>query len=204
MLVREQLGLALNRAGRSDEAEQVLRHVVEENGPSSETYGLLGRVHKDRWEEELKAGNEFEARGHLKAAIDAYRRGFEADWRDAYPGINAVTLMELAQPPDPVRLELLPVVLYSACRRIAGGTPNYWDHATLLELEVLRNNFDAATDHAQDALAAAEEQWQPETTLRNLRLIQRAREDRNEDTSSITPILEAFDRKAQELHAPGS
>jgi tetratricopeptide (TPR) repeat protein len=202
VLVREQLGLALNRAGRGDEAEQVLRNLIEENGASSETYGLLGRVHKDRWEAALKAGTEFEARGHLKAAIDAYRRGFEADWRDAYPGINAVTLMELAQPPDPVRVELLPVVHYSACRRIAGGTPNYWDHATLLELEVLRNNPDAATDHAQDALAAAEEQWQPETTLRNLRLIQQARQDRNEDTSSMTPIVEALDRKAQELRGP--
>jgi tetratricopeptide (TPR) repeat protein len=202
VLVREQLGLALNRAGRRDEAEQVLRQVIEENGPSSETYGLLGRVHKDRWEEALQAGNEFEARGHLKAAIEAYRRGFEADWRDAYPGINAVTLMELTQPPDPARIELLPVVLYSAGRRIAGGTPNYWDHATLLELAVLRNNPDAATDHAQDALAAAEEQWQPETTLRNLRLIQRARQDRNEDTGSMTPIVEALDRKAQELRGP--
>jgi tetratricopeptide (TPR) repeat protein len=202
VLVREQLGLALNRAGRRDESEQVLRQVIDENGPSSETYGLLGRVHKDRWEEALQAGNEFEARGHLKAAIEAYRRGFEADWRDAYPGINAVTLMELSQPPDPARIELLPVVRYSAGRRIAGGTPNYWDHATLLELEVLRNDPDAATDHAQDALAAAEEQWQPETTLRNLRLIQRARQDRNEDTSSMTPIVEALDRKAQELRGP--
>jgi hypothetical protein len=32
--------------------------------------------------------------GLLDRAIDAYRRGVEVDWRDAYPGINALTLME--------------------------------------------------------------------------------------------------------------
>ncbi|MBV8522148.1 MAG: DUF4071 domain-containing protein [Acetobacteraceae bacterium] len=50
---------------------------------------------KDRWEKSLKAGQTLLARGLLDKAIDAYLRGFEADWRHAYPGINAVTLMEL-------------------------------------------------------------------------------------------------------------
>src|SRR5262249_28232721 len=49
-LVREQYGFALNRGGRSDQAERELRSVIDEMGPSSETYGLLGRVYKDRWE----------------------------------------------------------------------------------------------------------------------------------------------------------
>ena len=64
-------------------------------------------------------------------------RGFEADWRDAYPGINAVTLMELCDPPDPRQQQLLPVVAYAVERRIAAGKPDYWDHATRLELAVL-------------------------------------------------------------------
>ena len=130
-LVREQLGFALNRAGRSEEAERVLRALIDERGPSSETYGLLGRVYKDRWEAARQAGERFLARGHLNKAIDAYLRGFEADWRDAYPGINAVTLMEVADPPDPRREEILPVVRYAVERRIATGEPDYWDHATL-------------------------------------------------------------------------
>ena len=71
-----------------------------------------------------KAGEELLAQGCLDKAIDAYLHGFEADWRDAYPGVNAVTLMELKEPPDPRRARLLPVVKYCRgapdCRRPTG------------------------------------------------------------------------------------
>ena len=60
----------------------------------------------------------------IEKAIGAYLSGFEADWRDAYPGINAVTLMELRDPPDPRRLEILPVVRYAVTRRIATSRPD--------------------------------------------------------------------------------
>src|SRR5208282_4649375 len=102
-MVQEQLAFALNRLGKSEDAEQVLKQTIEKFGQSSETNGLLGRVYKDRWENALKAGRMMEARGFLKRAIETYRAGFEADWRDPYPGINAVTLMELQEKPDPAR-----------------------------------------------------------------------------------------------------
>ena len=101
-MVREQLALALNRNGRGDEAEQVLLLLMDRRGPSSETCSILGRVYKDRWESAVRGGRESEACGCLEKAIEAYlTKGFEADWRDAYPGVNAVTLMTLKQPPDP-------------------------------------------------------------------------------------------------------
>ena len=175
-MVQEQLGFALNRLGRSDEAEAVLKAVIEAHGPSSETNGLLGRVYKDRWQRELKAGRPLEARGWLRSAIATYLQGFEADWRDAYPGINAVTLMELATPQDPRRIDLLPVVTYAAQRRLArGGASHYWDHATLLELAVLRRDEAAALDAAANALAAVREDWEAKTTANNLRMIREAR-----------------------------
>ena len=86
---------------------------MKERGANSETYGLLGRVYKDRWEAAVERGDEHLARGLLDRAIDAYRKGFETDWRDAYPGINAGTLMEIRDPPDPAQREILPVVEYS-------------------------------------------------------------------------------------------
>ena len=55
VMVQEQLALALNRLGRSEEAEQTLKELLERRGPSSETLGLLGRVYKDRWENGCKA-----------------------------------------------------------------------------------------------------------------------------------------------------
>jgi tetratricopeptide (TPR) repeat protein len=180
VMVQEQLGLALNRAGRGEEAERVLRELLERRGPSSETYGILGRVYKDRWEAAASAGRTAQARGLLDRAIDAYLKGFEADWRDAYPGVNAVTLMELEEPPDPRRAALVPVVAYAVERRIAAGKPDYWDHATRLELAVLGRDEATATAALADALAVAREVWEPETTARNLRLIREARERRGD------------------------
>ena len=176
VLVHEQLALALNRLKRRDEAEAVLTKLIEERGPSSETLGILGRVYKDRWEDARKSGDEILAQGYLDQAIEAYLAGFEADWRDAYPGVNAVTLMEIKDPPDLRRLPILPVVRYSVERRIAKGRPDYWDYATLLELAVLAIDQNQAKQALPKACACIRETWEPETTARNLRLIREARE----------------------------
>ena len=196
VLVREQWAFALNRDGQGEEAETILRKLIEERGPSSETYGLLGRVYKDRWDAARKAGETLRARGVLEKAIDAYRKGFEADWRDAYSGVNAVTLMEIKEPPDPRREEILPVVRYAVERKIAAGQPDYWDFATRLELAVLARDEAKATEALADALAAIREPWEPKTTLNNLRLIREARERRGEGV--------AFEREVEgELEKAG-
>ena len=180
IMVREQYGLALNRAGRGMEAEQVLLDLICARGPSSETYGILGRVYKDRWETAVKAGKKYEAQGLLEKAIGAYQKGFETDWRDAYPGVNAVTLMELKDQPDHEREELIPVIAFAVKRKIAAGKPDYWDYATLLELAVLARDQQEAEKHLCDALANVREVWEPETTARNLRLLREARQIRGE------------------------
>ncbi|MGC2571001.1 MAG: TRAFs-binding domain-containing protein, partial [Candidatus Nitrosopolaris sp.] len=174
VMVQEQLALALNRDGNGGEAEKVLLELIKKRGPSSETYGILGRVYKDRWESAYKSGDELLAAGMLDQAIEAYVHGFEADWRDAYPGVNAVTLMEINEPPDPRRTKLIPVVEYAVDRRIAIGKPDYWDYATRLELAVLAKDKDASIKSVAKALALLREPWEAETTIRNLRLIHEA------------------------------
>ena len=198
VMVQEQLALALNRAKRGEEAEKVLLDLLEKRGPSSETYGILGRVYKDRWEGALQDGEQFLAGGLLDKAIEAYLSGFEADWRDAYPGINAVTLMELKEPPDPRREQLIPVVAYAVERRIAAGKPDYWDYATRLELAVLAKDEEAAMAALGNALASVREPWEPETTARNLRLIRDARQRRQEDVPWEKVIEDELSRKAAE------
>lgn len=195
-LVREQLGFALNRVGRSADAEKVLVEVIHEFGESSETNGLLGRVYKDLWEKAKADGHRMEARGFLKRAIETYRAGFQADWRDPYPGINAVTLMELQDNRNEAQQDILPVVRYAARQRTArhGSAPDYWDHATLLELAVLGNDEDEAEEAAGAALAAVREPWELATTARNLRLIREARAERDEDVDWILDIEDALTR----------
>lgn len=197
-MVQEQLALALNRAGRREDAERILLELIERRGPTSETCGILGRVYKDRWEAAKDKGDGLLARGLLDNAINAYLRGFETDWRDAYPGINAVTLMELRNPPDPRREQLLPVVKYAVGRRIATGKPDYWDHATLLELAVLAKDEQGADDAAAASLAVLREGWEAETTERNLRLIREAREQRQEFLSWAKVIEDALENRAKQ------
>ena len=197
VMVQEQLGLALNRTGRGDEAEKVLLDLIARRGPSSETYGILGRVYKDCWEAAVKSDEALLARGLLDKAIDAYLKGFEADWRDAYPGVNAVTLMEIKEPPDPRRVQLILVVAYAVERRIAAAKPDYWDYATRLELAVLGKDEQTAMTAAADALASIREPWEPETTARNLRLIREARERRQEMIPWAKEIEEELNRRAK-------
>ena len=196
-LVQEQLAFALNRDGDGEKAEQLLLDLIGTRGPSSETYGLLGRVYKDRWDAAMKQGEKFLARGMLDKAIDAYRKGFETDWRDAFPGINAATLMTLRTPPDPRVGALLPIVRYAVERKIASGKPDYWDHATMLELAVLAADENSASAALDQAVAAIREPWEPETTARNLRLIREARMARNEAPPWATEIEEELDRQAK-------
>ena len=195
VMVQEQLALALNRHGQGEEAEKVLKDLIDRRGPSSETFGILGRVYKDRWEAALKARETFLARGLLDKAIDAYLIGFETDWRDAYPGVNAATLMEIKKPPDPRRDQIIPVVLFAAERRIAAGKPDYWDYATVLELAILAKDKKRAQDALCNALASVREIWEPKTTARNLRLIREAREKRQEAEAWAKEIEQELEKR---------
>jgi tetratricopeptide (TPR) repeat protein len=201
VLVQEQLAFALNRNNQGEQAEKVLTELLKNRGGSSETYGLLGRVYKDRWEMAQKKGDTSTARGIIKKAIDAYLKGFETDWRDAYPGINAVTLMELQQPPDPRRVQLIPVVSYAVERQISFGKADYWDYATQLELAFLAKDKQIAEDVLDDVMAHVREGWEAETTARNLRLICEARKPRNELEPWMQEVQQILDDKGkQQLH----
>ena len=197
VLVREQLGFAYNRrAGRdknaADRAEalRILTAVEEQQGASAETCGLIGRIHKDEWAEALGRGERLAA-GHLKKAIAAYTRGFMADQRDAYPGINAVTLLEIKGDDESLaqKRRLLPVVRFAVEQRLAGAEPDYWDHATMLELAVLNDEQERADEHLADAMAALRETWEAGTTANNLGLIEHARQTRGVDTSWLSEII---------------
>jgi tetratricopeptide (TPR) repeat protein len=206
-LVQEQYAFALNRAGHSEEAEKILLSLIEKKGPSSETYGILGRVYKDRWEKAYKTEEEYDeddddsdeefhiSDGYLDQAIDAYLKGVESDSRDTYPGINAITLMEIKRNPDPRRMDLIPVVKYSVQRKIAMGKPDYWDYATLLELAILAKDKPSSFNYLSKALTHLREDWEGETTLRNLRTIREAREKRNEIISWTKKIEESIEKE---------
>ena len=77
---------------------------------------------------------------------------------------------------------------YAVERKIAAGQPDYWDHATRLELAVLAGEQRRAEEALAAALAKVREVWEPETTLRNLKLIREARERRGKAQPWLTGI----------------
>jgi hypothetical protein len=115
---------------------------------------------------------------------------------EPYPGVNAVTLMEMSEPVDARQAELIPIVRYAVKRRVASRLADYWDHATILELSVLGRDRGAAKDSLSDTLVAIREPWEPETTARNLRLIYEIRARRGEDVGWIQTIESELRAKA--------
>jgi tetratricopeptide (TPR) repeat protein len=197
IMVQEQLAFALNRLDKKSEAETILLALIKKRGGSGETYGILGRIYKDQWENAYKANKRVESSAYLKKAIETYLKGFNIDWRDAYPGVNAITLMAISQPEDMRWKEVFPIVKYAVDQKIKSGTPDYWDYATLVELYVIDKAWDRAEEALGQALTVVREKWEPETTAKNIRFIKEARLSRHEEVHAETEIEETLMDKSK-------
>jgi len=192
-MVQEQLGFAYNRNGNSEKAKQILESVIDENGPDPETNGILGRVYKDLYIEAKAKGSKLQAVGFLNRAIKSYRDGFDADWRDAYPGVNLVTLLELKGDQQTLD-EYLPIVQFANKQKMTKSTADYWDLATQGELNVLKRDYAEATENLSEAIALIppKETWMLETTLNNLEIIQNARKENKTADADLAELITSF------------
>jgi tetratricopeptide (TPR) repeat protein len=194
--VREQQALALNRRNKGADrylAVEMLEALIAERGPSSEAFALIGRIYKDMWDE-LRGKEPLRARGVLKKAIDAYREGFDADLRDAFPGINLLTLLEIQGSKAGLEEQArkLPIVRHATELRLR-NKPDYWDHVTMLELGTLARDDEQITQSLENAAAAAAiEPFQLKTTARNLKLIVEARAARTPPEAPSSALVDAI------------
>ena len=203
VIVRQQFALALNRRNQSDDREKALKildELLENRGPDPETLGIKGRIHKDIYMEAARAGR-ITAAAALDDAIDAYTKGFEADPRDYYPGVNAINL--LMQKDDTEALKevarLLPLVSFAVERRGGASSSNYWDLATVLELACIGDDWATANRVLPKAILAAINSFETATTLGNLRLLKRARERTAREVAKLDGILNEFSVRDIEL-----
>jgi len=176
LVVRQQLALALNRRhqpGDVDKALGILNVLLNEFGGSAETYGILGRVHKDRFRTAQAAGDAAAAVAALDDAIDAYTNGFEIEPADYYPGVNAVNLL-VQKGTTEAQAEadrLVPLVTFAAVRQGGAESNDYWTVATLLELAIIGRD-DALADRVLARLIATKaEPWMLQTTAGNLEMV---------------------------------
>jgi hypothetical protein len=162
-----------------------LEALIKANGPNPETNGILGRVHKDLSDD--NAASPIKQESYLRKSIQAYLAGYEADMRDAYPGINAITLMALLN--DNTYLNYINAVRLAVKLKMKTKKPDYWDYATLLELAVLEENSKESKEQLFNALAEKNETWMPETTINNLDKIKKAFKEQGKDTALLDEII---------------
>ena len=183
--------MALNRNNQGDRAEQLLRDLIAQFGPHPEPWGLLGRVYKDRWEAAQEYNTPDRAEAMLAEAILVSLEGYDADPREAYPAINAATLMTVARLHDsPQYQELLSLLERTIDYRAQMLVQDYFDYATRAEFAVLKDNERAAHEHVTQALDVVRESWEPLTTARNIRLIREAKERYGQPVSWIMSLEE--------------
>jgi hypothetical protein len=198
-MVRQQLAMALNRRSQPGDRRRAivfLEQVLDEYGDSPETLGILGRCFKSRWQEKTKREDPGAADA-LDAAIDAYERGFAADPRDYYPGINLLTLLvrrghakDLAQV-----AELRPVVAFAVARKGGLRAEDYWTRATVLELAVAAGD-EVSSRRALSAMFDTDpDGWMTRTTADNIELLSRVA-DGGDSSEWIDEIVAALRRES--------
>jgi uncharacterized protein DUF4071 len=203
VIVKQQFALALNRRNQSDDRENALKildELLKNRGSDSETLGIKGRIHKDTYKEAAQT-RRITAAAALDYAIDAYTKGFEADPRDYYPGVNAINL--LIQKGDAEALKnverLLPLVSFAVERRGGASSGDYWDLATVLELACIGEDWASANRILPKAILAATNSFKTATTLGNLLLLKQARERAGREVAELDGILDELSLRDNEL-----
>ncbi len=190
--VLQLLALALNRRskpGDQDRAIALMEQLIAETGADSETFGILGRIYKDRYEQANAQHDSAAAAANLDRALQCYRLGFEKNPRDYYPGINVVTLL-LQRDDDAARAELnaiLPRVRAAVQEKLEAG-PDFWAVATDLQLAAIARDWSAVDQAVRRVAALATSGWMLETMLRDLRVLREKFTDQ-EDLARMEEIL---------------
>jgi hypothetical protein len=174
--VRQLLALAMNRRGNpgdQDRAIALMEQLISETGGDSETFGILGRIYKDRYDQAKSRDDSAGAASNLERALQHYRAGFEKNPKDYYPGINIVTLL-LQRGDDAARVELeaiVPRVRAALQEKLETGRLDFWELATDLQLAVVARDWPKAEQAARLAAEQTPSGWMLETTLRDVRAI---------------------------------
>lgn len=181
----QQYALALNRVGQVEKAVNEIQRVMVTYGESPESYGILGRIYKDKYTQTSQIG-------YLDKAIEAYDRGFNLDIRDFYPGVNLATL--LLQKGDVASIarmkNIITILQYTLSQKKI--SPDVWQQCSLLEILCLQQDWETAFSK-EDALLAMLPKPAPfalNTLKNNLSLIKQAFNKQGIPAQKLQEIIE--------------
>jgi hypothetical protein len=114
--VIEQRQIALAKTGDVLSAAAQLKLLINQAGPSSDRYGILGGHYKQLM---MRSTDPAVRRRYLDAAIDAYERGMAEDLNDYYPSSNLPRLYRRrGAPGDEQRANDVATIVKAACQRV--------------------------------------------------------------------------------------
>jgi hypothetical protein len=170
---RQLLALALNRRGDSsdqDRAIALMQQLIAETGGDAETFGVLGRIYKDRYEAARSNDDPAGAAENLDRALHYYRAGFDKNPKDIYTGFKSVTLM--LQHPDAARrgelATFLPRIRAAGQEKIDSGRHDAHDIAMSMQLAAVAGDWPEAESAARAFIAQAGPGWLIESARREL------------------------------------
>ena len=171
----EQRLLALSEAGSesNSEAEAVshLNLLIQQIGPSSERYGLLGGRYKRLYNNAVENGKDVDARRFLNKAIEAYENGMNQDLNDYYPIGNLASLLRLRGKKGDVEKALFRAELtVAACERAKKlGIDDEWLPQTLLRSAFESEDIEMVEEYVEKVLDDNPANWKLERTLADIR-----------------------------------
>jgi tetratricopeptide (TPR) repeat protein len=186
------LALALNRRGKpgdQDRAIALMQGLIADTGGDSESFGVLGRIYKDRYEQAKAQKDSVGTAANLDKALNCYREALAKNPRDYYSAINIVTLL-LERDDNAARAELntlLPLARAAVQEKLEAG-PDFWAVATDLQLAAIARDWPAVRLALGRVTALATSGWMLDTMLRDLRALKKKFTDK-EDLVRIDEVL---------------
>lgn len=187
---RQEYALALAMNGESSKARDVLRGLVRDGDNSISTFGLLGKLLKEKYDKLIESGGP-EPDKALFSSIGAYMRAFDRDLSELYPGVAVPVLLETQNTmlSRKQAQDVATLVLLNASRRASFGEGHFWDAAAALEMCCCLRDWKAASGWLERAMGSDSEPWMRRSTLLNLKRLLGLREGRNEDVSELKAII---------------
>jgi class 3 adenylate cyclase len=132
-------GLALARCGALDQAREVMERLYHDQSRDEETLGILGRIHKDLWQQAISPKDKQE---NLRRALSLYQAAYQSGG-SFWSGVNAATLA-LVSGQKALARELATKVK-DQCASQANALPgDIWRRASLGEAMLVLGDIEAA------------------------------------------------------------
>jgi tetratricopeptide (TPR) repeat protein len=217
---RREFGICLQRLARAGaaghslaRARQHCEALLEDHPHDVETWALLGRLDKDAWVAAWRRPDSDAATMRsdaayedalLKAAIASYERAFRADPGHYFSGINALTLVHLAEhlglpPGDAHRRDVMIGAVRFAAENEDADAQRFWAAVTLGDLEVLAGRPEDVAQAFKAAVAVPGVDWFALDSSRGQLLLLK---DLGFRPQAVAAGLTVFDRALARLQRP--